>query len=194
MNDQEQRQNHLQAPHQNCSGLILAGGYSRRFGSDKALHPVRGATMIERVYLTLSSVLTPILISTRSKKQTYNLPVKHVIDRYAGQGPLAGLHAGMKAVDTPWIFIAAVDMPLIEASLITTILDETTDDVEAVITQTGDRLQPLFGCYRVSLADAVEERLQAKMLSATRFAMELKAKRIRLPALPLTNINRPTDL
>lgn len=177
-----------------CTGLILAGGHSRRFGSDKALHPVRGKTMIERVYLTLSSVLTPILISTRSPKQTYNLPVKHVVDLYSNKGPLAGLHAGMKAVDTPWIFIAAVDMPLIEASLISTILQEATDDVQAVITQTGEQLQPLFGCYRVSLVDVIEERLEANLLSATRFAMELEAKRIRLPALPLTNINRPSDL
>ncbi len=177
-----------------CTGLILTGGHSRRFGTDKAKYPVAGKTMLDRVYLALSSVLCPMLISTRDAEQIYEIPARHVIDLYPEMGPLAGIHAGLVAAETPWVFVSAVDMPFINAELIQMLLEERSEKTIAVIAQSDGRLQPLFGCYHASLIPTLEERLEAGLLSATRFAVETGARIVDLSDTGLLNVNTKDDM
>lgn len=176
------------------TGLILTGGHSRRFGMDKAMYPLAGETMLDRVYLTLSTVLSPVLISTRNAKQIYKLPARHVIDLYPEMGPLAGIHAGLIAAETPWIFVAAVDMPFADSELITSLVQVATKNTKAVIAKNDGRLQPLFGCYHKSLIPVLEERLEAGLLSATRFAVDVGANVVALSGTGLQNINTPDQV
>ncbi|MGB0715481.1 MAG: molybdenum cofactor guanylyltransferase, partial [Phycisphaerae bacterium] len=47
------------------AGVILCGGYSRRMGSDKARIELQGETVLSRVFRSMSSVVTPVLVSCR---------------------------------------------------------------------------------------------------------------------------------
>lgn len=72
-------------------GAIIAGGQSRRFGSDKALVLASGLPMIERVAASLRSVVDAVAVCGREYKDLIALP-----DRPApGLGPLGGLAAAL---------------------------------------------------------------------------------------------------
>ncbi len=177
-----------------CTGLILTGGHSRRFGMDKATYPVAGEPMLDRVYFTMTSVLSPVFISARNADQIYKLPAKHVIDIYPEMGPLAGIHAGLVAAETSWVFVSAVDMPFVDAALINAVLTHRAKESSAIIAKSDGRLQPLFGCYHTSLIPVLKERLEAGLLSATRFAIDVKARVLELPGTGLLNLNSQEDI
>jgi molybdopterin-guanine dinucleotide biosynthesis protein A len=80
-------------------GVILAGGLSRRMGGgDKALLPLAGATMLERVLARLAPQVDSVVINANGNADRFDafgLPV--VADPVPGfPGPLAGVLAGMR--------------------------------------------------------------------------------------------------
>lgn len=72
-------------------GAVLAGGQARRFGSDKALAPVDGVAMIDRVIAALAPQVDGILICGRAWGDHASVPD----DPSGGLGPLAGLNAAL---------------------------------------------------------------------------------------------------
>lgn len=95
------------------TGILLAGGQSSRMGTDKALLNVNGETVIERIVRLMSPSASNIIISVNDDEKYAFLGKEVVHDRYPGQGPLSGLHAGLQAAATPWSIIAACDMPFV---------------------------------------------------------------------------------
>lgn len=72
-------------------GAILAGGTSRRFGSDKGAALFKGSALIDRVFAALAPQVTDVVIVGREWPGLRSLG-----DRPAGQlGPLAGLNAAL---------------------------------------------------------------------------------------------------
>ena len=178
-------------PHDSPSGLIMAGGRSTRFGSPKALHVIDGKSMIERVYDAVSAVASPVLISVAKSTQQYDLPLRHVPDLYKDHGPLAGLHAGLSAVDSAWVVVVAVDLPFITPTSLNLLIDHCSDDADAVIAMGIDRDQPLCGCYRASLVEHIEEHLLSKQRSVRAFLRTVRVTHVDLPEAELYNANRP---
>ena len=73
-------------------GAVLAGGASRRFGSDKALAPLAGAPMLDHVVKTLAPQVAELVICGRSWRSLRALP-----DAGAERiGPLAGLESALR--------------------------------------------------------------------------------------------------
>ena len=72
-------------------GVVLAGGQSTRFGSDKALAELGGRTLLSRAYDALTGFCELVVVAGRDKGPG------HVIPDWprAGMGPLAGIAAGM---------------------------------------------------------------------------------------------------
>lgn len=176
------------------TGLILAGGQSKRFGSDKALHEIDGQPMIHRVYNVLSSIAGPIFISTGKSDRIYDLPVKRLIDVYPDAGPLAGLHAGLLAANTEWVVVLATDMPFVTADVLSQLIGQCDELCDAVVTQGKDRIQPLCGCYSTRLVGRIEKRLQNQSYSVMDFVNTVKIKTIPVVQGLLANINRLQDL
>ncbi len=179
------------------AGLVLAGGRSLRFGTDKAWFKVRGRPMIERVASTVSTVCSPVLISLGF--ETHDLPladVRSVRDRFPGAGPLAGIEAGLSAANTDWVLVVACDMPFITAAALRIVLRARTPSTKAVIAidSTG-RSHPLCGCYRRDLVESIQTRLSTGRRSMHGFLARLDSTRkVVLPDISLHNMNRPEDL
>ncbi|WP_343518066.1 molybdenum cofactor guanylyltransferase [Sphingomonas sp.] len=73
-------------------GAVLAGGASRRFGSDKALVPLNGAPMLDHIVTVLACQVEEVAICGRSWGEFRALP-----DSTAERiGPLAGLEAALR--------------------------------------------------------------------------------------------------
>ncbi|QXD16271.1 molybdenum cofactor guanylyltransferase [Rhodocaloribacter litoris] len=181
---------------ESVTGLILAGGTGRRFGSDKARAVVAGRPMIERVYRVVAPVAGTVLLSVRPGQEDYGLPVRRVEDPVEGAGPLAGLLAGLEAAETPWLLAVACDLPFLSEDILRTLLAACRPGLDAVVPRTPDgRLHPLCAAYATTVRPVVAEQLAAGRRALHALLDRLGAVRlVDVPAAPLRNINRPDDL
>jgi molybdopterin-guanine dinucleotide biosynthesis protein A len=103
----------------NIGSIILAGGQSRRMGQNKALlrHGGTGATLIERV-VAAAAPFGPVLLVTNTPETYAFLGLPSVPDAELGQGPLAGLYAGLAAAEPEYNFALACDMPQVQPALL----------------------------------------------------------------------------
>ncbi|NMO94524.1 molybdenum cofactor guanylyltransferase [Paenibacillus lemnae] len=180
------------------TGILLAGGLSRRMGQNKALMPVGKRISIEQVLHALSPVCRNLLISANDPGRYAFLGMSVIPDVYPGKGPLAGIHACLRASATSWSLVAACDMPLVTADmaqdLVRLILEESVGTVQAdvpdhevieqgeeerigrvqaVIPVVEGRPQPLFALYHRSVMTSLEARLQLDELRLMDWLQEL---------------------
>lgn len=178
------------------TGLILVGGESRRFGADKARHPVGGRPMALRVYDALSPLVGDVFVSVRVAGSSPFPEVEEVVDRYPGAGPLAGVHAGLVRCQTPWLLAVACDMPFLTTDALTTLASAPRPADRPVFARTPDsRLQPLCALYPVSALSVVEGLLGRGQHAVRdlRYALG-RWEEVLLPQAPLQNVNRQSDL
>ncbi|HVL82023.1 MAG TPA: molybdenum cofactor guanylyltransferase [Actinomycetota bacterium] len=139
------------------AGVILAGGTSSRMGRPKALVPFRGQPMVLHVAQALGAVVDDFLVVTNDPSLAANLAVPVVPDPPGAAGPLAGIAAGLDALDGRGAIVLACDMPLVEPHALTAILD-LSEDHEAVVPRTDDgRLEPLHAFYGPACREAAWE-------------------------------------
>jgi len=138
--------------------VVLAGGTSRRFGSDKLAAPLQGRTVLDAVLHSLPAdwplvVVGPVREVTR--------PVAWAREDPPGGGPLAGVVAGLEVVRTPLVAVAAGDMPYAGPALVTLVgvLRTAPPEVDAVVaTDSHGVANPLLAAYRVDAVRAVVPR------------------------------------
>jgi len=101
--------------------VLLAGGRSSRFGSDKAFFDWRGEPLYERQLSILRSVGPRHLWLSANDEQSFDsLPedVSVVRDEDSDLGPAGGLLSAFRASSADWILVLGVDLPLMEASFL----------------------------------------------------------------------------
>ncbi|TMM22613.1 MAG: 2Fe-2S iron-sulfur cluster binding domain-containing protein, partial [Actinobacteria bacterium] len=87
------------APVSAIAGIVLAGGGSIRFGSDKLLAPYHGSSLLNRAIERVGEVSDDVIVVMSPAAADPAMPprAKVVRDASEGEGPLAGLHAGLLA-------------------------------------------------------------------------------------------------
>jgi molybdenum cofactor guanylyltransferase len=146
------------------SGVILAGGQSRRMGgSPKALLTVHHEKMVERQIRTLKQLCSEVILVTNEPK-TY-LPfidpdVRIITDYFPGQGPLAGMHAGLSLARHDDVWIVGCDMPYLSEHAAMLMLSRKRErSSDAVVPSIGGRIHPLHGIYDKRCADPIASML-----------------------------------
>ena len=116
----------LRSPNpQSLSVTILAGGLSRRMGTDKALIRLvpDGPTLIERVVATVGAVADEVLIVANDDRLAFlGLPI--VPDAYPGTGSLGGIYSGLTAARHEHCLVVACDMPFLSVPLLRAMASE----------------------------------------------------------------------
>lgn len=178
------------------SGLILAGGASRRFGSDKSRHPLAGRPMIEYVFDAMNGVVEDVFVSVARADMFTGLPVEHLTDRFPDAGPLAGLHAGLLRCRTSWLLAAACDMPFLTRGVLERLMDARSADSGPVVARSSDGcLQPLCALYPKGMLAAVETALQEGRYALLDLLDQVgPVTEISVLSVSVRNINRPQDL
>ncbi|QQR81304.1 MAG: molybdenum cofactor biosynthesis protein MoaE [Deltaproteobacteria bacterium] len=113
------------------TGVILAGGKSSRFGTNKALVPWKQHTFIEEVLHTMQSVFDRVVIVTNTPEVYQHLGVEMLKDAIPHQGPLGGIEVALRECGSS--FVVACDMPLVTSEEIKSILSKRSQKSEAVI-------------------------------------------------------------
>ncbi|HZM35242.1 MAG TPA: molybdenum cofactor guanylyltransferase MobA [Burkholderiales bacterium] len=132
------------------SGIVLAGGQGRRMGGvDKGLQPLRDKPMVEHVLERLRPQVEEIIINANQNLEAYAaMGHKVVPDDIAGfAGPLAGLHAGMKAAAHPLVATVPCDSPFLPDDLISRLRNHLKENHLAVA-KTGDQPHPVFALVK----------------------------------------------
>ncbi|MFD1643197.1 molybdenum cofactor guanylyltransferase [Halohasta litorea] len=165
------------------TGVILAGGHSRRFADgDKALARLAGRPLIVHVAETLAASCDALLISCRASQQqplrealgSHGYDPTVVVDE-AVVGPLGGIRDGLHKADTLWSYVVGCDFPGIDTQTLEALDGET--DAEAVLFASSGRTQPLCGRYRTEpTAVAADNLLSADCRRVTTLVSELSVE------------------
>lgn len=154
----------------NFSAVILAGGQSRRMGTDKAWLKRDGKTLLERQIELLQSLrASEVFISGRPDTDytRFGLPVLR--DLAADSGPLGGIERALEAAAQPLLLVLAVDM----AEMTLETLSELTSrcgPARGVVPRVNGRVEPLAAVYpKTAWPDAVAILTRGSK-SATAFA------------------------
>ncbi|MBI5484783.1 MAG: formate dehydrogenase accessory sulfurtransferase FdhD [Deltaproteobacteria bacterium] len=129
------------------TGAILAGGSSSRMGKNKALMEVDGIPIIARTYRTMAELFHEVIIVTNTPQEYDFLPCRKVPDIHPEIGSIAGLHSALAHSTSERTFVAACDMPFVNAHIIRHLCNLQQDEYDAVIPFSEGGQEPLHAVY-----------------------------------------------
>lgn len=205
--------------------LLLAGGKSSRMGEDKAELLLDGDSFlscqikkaeklgIHKVYVSGHAVGADAF---RNEKIKNSIHIQMVPDIYRERGPLGGLHACMKAMDTPYCLVLPVDVPQLPEETLEELLLAHENSLGAAASENagsfgngreggnsrkpllvvhGERTEPLIGIYPVCMAACIEKQIERASVPVFRIldAWGYDTLRIFVEEWKTRNINTPED-
>ena len=173
-------------------------------GRPKAWLPFGPEVMLQRIVRILSEVVSPIVVVAAVGQDVPQLPaaVGIVRDEHEALGPLAGLAAGLKALEgrAAAAYASSCDVPLLTAAFVAHVV-AALDDYDLAIPRDGKYHHPLAAVYATRLAATVRELVAANRLRPVFLLEQSRAREIDVsefrrvdPELQsLRNINTPSD-
>lgn len=145
------------------TGIVLAGGRSTRFGRDKLAVEIGGRPLLHRAIDAVAEVADQVVVvigaDAPAPALPSDVPVPVVVarDAVAGQGPLAGLAAGLAAASHPRAILVGGDQPDLKPALLRELLRRLTPEaggppLDVVGLEEDGRLRPLPVALRVATA------------------------------------------
>jgi molybdopterin-guanine dinucleotide biosynthesis protein A len=152
--------------------LVLAGGQSRRFGSDKALAQFRGQPLLAHVLRGVQAAGFSQIAIAAKEPQRYaavadeissltHAQIELVPDVHPFQTPLSGLHAGLSAARYELVFACAADMPFAADPALIDALVGAIAAHDAAVPEAGGSIQPLCSLWRRDPCLRAAEKLLA---------------------------------
>ena len=180
-------------------GLVLAGGKSRRMGSDKASLINNGETQLARAVKLLENYLPRVFVSTAKHQDGDSLRsgFENIVDRYDDLGPVAGILSAMDQFpDASWLVLAC-DLPQIDTATIRFLIESASADVHATAYRSVvDELpEPLCAVYRPSARPVIEKFIEDGYKCPRKMLINSPTHILTQPVPgALHNINSPDDL
>jgi len=185
------------------TGVLLAGGKSRRMGEDKRFLSVGEETLFERSLGVLRSVFQRVLVVIAQDSPALQSDVPVYRDLIPECGSLGGLYTGLKQAVTPYVFVVACDMPFLNPATICSFM-EFKGDYDVVMAKLENGLHPMHALYHRQCLPVMEDLMKAQELKIQRLAAH-PSLRVRLitpdelsaidpDGRSFYNVNTPSDL
>lgn len=179
------------------SGFILAGGRSRRMGTDKAFLLVQEEPLLKHMISLVEPFCNEIAISGQnSDYKSFN--VNLIPDVFSGCGPISGLYSSLKHSSFDWNLIISVDVPFVNDELICYLISNISE-VDCIIPEHTSRVEPLVGLYNRRILPVVEEMIKSGDYKLMNLLSKLNTRYLdcnnlisKYPRL-FFNVNRPHD-
>lgn len=137
--------------------VILAGGKSRRMGTDKAELLIDNQIFLDKIALELTD-FDELLVSVGSKDHLAETKYQTVADKYPDCGPIGGLQSALSVCTSDALFAISCDVPLFKSCLAQFLCSKMSDDYDAVIALSPEGFfHPLCAVYKKSVADIFEK-------------------------------------
>ena len=170
------------------AGVLLVGGASTRFGSQKALAAFEGETLAERGRRILGEAFDLVIVVGKAA-DCWPLPFPVLDDGSELRAPIVGVAAGLRLAGAELCVVLPTDMPWVTPALLRR-LAAAAEGADAAVPQTG----ALPGAYRRTALPVLERRIAAGELALHRALLELETRVVHLDARLLGNANVPDDL
>jgi molybdopterin-guanine dinucleotide biosynthesis protein A len=186
-----------------CSGVILAGGLSTRYGGEnKAFLRVGGVRILDRLFAVYTQIFDEIILVTNNPVEFLEWDALIVSDIFPVRSSLTGIHSGLFYAGHPFAFFSACDTPFLKKEVVESVLEQIDPADDLVIPQTSKGFEPLCAAYSKRCLKPAEEHLRANKLKIQLALQKSRIKRIpeeRLrekdPELvSFFNVNTPEDM
>jgi len=162
---------------------ILAGGRSRRFGSDKARAILKGEPLVKRVERLLMPVASRVTVVADVPEKYTDLGLRTIVDRTPGLGPLGGLDSAIADLEPNehWLLLCCCDALVIHAAWLDQLLTHMRPGVRAAAYK-GKFWQPMPALYARNCATQVEAQIASADQSLRGLLDQLTAIALQMPA------------
>ena len=180
-------------------GLVLAGGRSRRMGSDKALLRHGGKSQLEHAVELLEAVTDAVFVSTRRDQQEEPERARFatIPDRYDNLGPVAGILSAMHAQpDADWLVVAC-DLPNLDRPTLEYLVEHADNKRPFTAFESSyDGLpEPLCAIYRSGSEERLRNFVDEGIVCPRKMLIRSDTQLLAQPnASALDNVNTPEDL
>jgi molybdopterin-guanine dinucleotide biosynthesis protein A len=191
----------LQAPGlEGAIGFVVAGGQSRRMGTDKALLAWGPGTLLDDALARLGQVVVDVRILAGSQPAYLDRGRPVLADALEGGGSLGGIYTGLLQLErTPGLFLG-VDLPFVPVLLLARLL-ELAPGWDAVVPVSPGGPEPLCAAYAPACREPILRRLQQGQLKMTAFWPDVRVREVGPselqaygdPGLMFRNLNTPED-
>ncbi|MCY3955875.1 MAG: molybdenum cofactor guanylyltransferase [Nitrospira sp.] len=186
------------------SGVVLAGGKSKRMGMDKRHLSVHGKPLLDRVTSVLLELFPEVLLVLAEEDiSRQDDRIRIVTDLIPDCAAVGGLYTGLYHSRYSRVFVVACDMPFINPAVIGLFLQKI-DATDIVVAQLVTGLQPLHGLYSKQCLPVLKDMIDARDLRLQNIAdkqgltvhrvPETEIKRVDPQLLSFLNVNSPADL
>jgi molybdenum cofactor guanylyltransferase len=157
------------------TGVVLAGGESRRFGSNKALLEFGGKVLLEHCVDSLRRHCDPILVIANNLRLYYAIRAHLIKDLTPHQGPLGGIYTALLFSPNDWAFVKATDMPYLVPTLLDRLV-QARERADVVVPMVEDRYEPLLALYHRRCLPAIAAVLEGTKRNIVEFYHRVKVR------------------
>lgn len=173
---------------QDVTGVILAGGKSRRMGQDKRCLPWKGLKLLDSVCGLVSELFDEVIMVTAIPDYDIcSTRVRCITDEIPNKGSIGGLFSGLRQSKNPYCFVVACDMPYLNPEVIGRICSRPSADVVVVKLLQG--FQPLHAKYSKNCLPFIEEMIHADNLTIQHLFNDSRISTLILEESEFSNID-----
>lgn len=189
-----------------AGGVILCGGRSSRMGQPKAWLPLGPEVMLQRVVRVIRESVDAVVVVAAPGQDLPSLPADVLVvrDPIEGKGPLAGLVAGLTALQgrVEVTYLSACDVPLLKSAFVGRVLAGLAGGAHrAAVPLVEGCPHPLAAAYHLTVLPTAAAFLAAGRLRLTDLLAALPTRYLAAaelaeadPALEsLRNVNTPEE-
>ncbi|WP_159439893.1 molybdenum cofactor guanylyltransferase [Bacillus sinesaloumensis] len=164
------------------TGIVLAGGESRRFGSHKAFAKLHDREFYDYAIDALDKNVSQLyLVSHPDLEEEFQNRTTAIIvqdlPEFRGDGPLAGIYTVMQKTMSDWFVVLPCDTPFVTNNLIKQLISFTNDkNIDAIVPVINERKQPLIAVYHSRVSEKIEKMLMDKNLKMSSLLAECNVK------------------
>lgn len=187
------------------SAIVLAGGQSSRMGRDKALIPIAGVPLLQKVCKAALRCTTEVYVVTSWAERYQDIipsscrfiQEQPLSDEPKPHGPLVGFAQALAHVKTEWVLLLACDLPCLEGEILQKWCSELEHSGAAIaLLPLGEKgWEPLCGFYRTSCLPGLNAAIDRGERSFQHWLAQEVVKEISVnDSTLLLNCNTPADL
>lgn len=190
--------------------MILAGGFSRRFGQDKGLIDLAGKPLVLHVVDKVSKVVDETVVVFSSSVQKERLEslldrrANVVVDKHEAQSPLIGALTGFESAEGVYSLLLPCDTPFISSQIAQFLLDICVNRSAVIPRWPSGYIEPLQAAYHTKSAltaakkaleqEKLDLRSMITRLRGVRYVSTVVLRQMDPKLLTFFNINTLEDL